>query len=72
VLRHRREADGERLRELGDRRLATGEPGQDGATGGVGERREGGAEVVGALAIGGEDDGGGVELWNDGLCSLGW
>src|SRR5579883_2957618 len=40
VLRHGREAHGERLRQLGHRGLAPRQARQDGATGGIGQRGE--------------------------------
>jgi len=42
----RREADGERSRELRDRRLTDGEPLDDAPAGGVGERTEEQVEIL--------------------------
>jgi hypothetical protein len=46
VLRDGLDRDRERRRELVDGRLAIGEPREDRAPGGVGQGREGGAQLV--------------------------
>jgi hypothetical protein len=45
MLVHARERHPERARELGDGGLASGEPGENGAPGRIGEGREDGVEV---------------------------
>jgi hypothetical protein len=47
VFRDGRKTEIERGRQLRDRRLTLGQPGQDGSTGRIGEGRERGAQVVG-------------------------
>jgi hypothetical protein len=46
VSRDRREADGERRRELGDRRLTSGQASHDAAARGIGKRAEEQVEVL--------------------------
>jgi hypothetical protein len=46
VLGHRRQAHGERLGELYDRRIAERKPRQDGAAGRIGQGGEEGVEVA--------------------------